>query len=415
MFVKLLEKSIRHGTLHLRLPDGSTHTFGSGPPEVTWRIHSRRAVRRILRNPDLQLGETYVEGLWDVEGDDLVGLLEVLLRNFSDRWRQERPGSRWLTWIAAAWQQWNRIPRSYRNAAHHYDLDEHLFRCFLDEDLQYSCAYFRRPDVSLEEAQRAKCEHIARKLLLEPDMRVLDIGCGWGGLALFLAERCGARVTGLTLSAEQLRVARDRAAGRGLQDRVEFRLEDYREHRGRYDRIVSVGMFEHVGRPHYGRFFRRVQEMLEPDGVALIHTIGRTSPPGTTNPWIRKYIFPGGYIPALSEVSRSIEGTALLTTDVEVLRLHYAMTLAEWHRRFRRARPEISRRMGERFCRMWAFYLAASEASFRWDDMVVFQIQLAPDHAAVPLTREYQYPWPAQLAAVDGAHRPTGTGALLSN
>ncbi len=415
MFVKLLQESIRHGTLHLRLPDGSTHTFGSGPPEVTWRIHSGKAVRKILRDPDLQLGETYMEGLWDVDGDDLVGLLEVLLRNFSDRWRPDRPGSRWVTWIVGAWQQWNRIARSYRNASHHYDLDEHLFRSFLDEDLQYSCAYFPRPGMTLEEAQRAKCEHIARKLLLEPDMQVLDIGCGWGGLALFLAERCGVRVTGLTLSTEQLRVARARAAERGLKGRVEFRLEDYREHRGRYDRVVSVGMFEHVGRPHYGQFFRRLQGMLHPDGVALIHTIGRTSPPGTTNPWIRKYIFPGGYIPALSEVSRAIEGTALLTTDVEVLRLHYAETLAEWHRRFREARPEIARRMGERFCRMWAFYLAAAEASFRWDDMVVFQVQLALSHAAVPLTREYQYPHAVGPAAVEGARPRAGGGALLSN
>ena len=246
-------------------------------------------------------------------------------------------------------------------------------------------------NISLEEAQRAKCRHIMNKLCLQPGQRVLDIGCGWGGLAFYLAEHADVKVTGLTLSREQLRVAESRARERGLEGRVDFRLQDYREHHGSYDRIVSVGMFEHVGVRHYRDYFDQVRRLLVHDGIALLHTIGRHGAPGTTNPWIEKYIFPGGYNPALSEVTRAIERSGLVSCDIEILRQHYAKTLVLWHQRFHAHRAEIAQRMGERFCRMWEFYLATCEAAFRWRDLVVFQIQLTHRMGAVPITRDYLY------------------------
>ena len=390
MLTNLLERRIKHGTLHLQMPDGSTRTLGEGEPQAHWRLHSHKAAARILRDPELELGETYTDGDWDTGEGQLQDLLGLLMRNFPES--DEPAGLQRLLRVPQMFlRHWNRIGRSRRNVAHHYDLDGELFRLFLDEDMQYSCAYYYAPGIDLEEAQRAKRGHIANKLLLKPGQRVLDIGSGWGGLALDLAEQAGVEVTGLTLSEEQLKVARRRAVERGLEDRVHFELQDYRQHRGNYDRIVSVGMFEHVGPPNYRHFFSQVRKLLAPGGVALLHTIGRQSTPGGTNPWIRKYIFPGGYIPALSEVSGAIERTGLVTSDVEVLRLHYADTLAAWQRRFQRQRREVTQRMGERFYRMWEFYLASCEASFRWRDLVVFQFQLAKDLATVPVTRDYLY------------------------
>ncbi len=391
MIRRFLERHIREGTLHLFLPDGREWSFGQGAPVAVWRILRKGTLSRVVADPERQLGETYVDGAWSVDGGRLLDLLEVLFRNFRPAQRAARAVRR--PWVRAArsFHQWNPVFRSRRNASHHYDRDEDLFRRFLDADLHYSCAYFERSGLSLEEAQRAKCRHIARKLRLEPGMTVLDIGCGWGGLALHLARVHGVRVTGITLAREQLAVARRRAREEGMDHRVSFRLEDYRRHGGRYDRVVSVGMFEHVGRPHYGAFFHRLEELLAPDGVALVHTIGRTGPGGTTNPWIRRHIFPGGYVPALSELSAAVEPTGLMPTDVEVLRLHYADTLAAWQDRFQRQRAALADRLGERFCRMWEFYLAVSEASFRWDDLVVFQVQLALCHGAVPVVRSYLY------------------------
>lgn len=388
MLTRLLERRIRHGTLRLRLPDGE-RVFGSGEPVAEWIVRHPRVLRRVARDPELELGETYMDGGWDAGEGGLAGLLALLMRNFPERpprgWRRlATPLLRWL-------QQWNRVARSYRNVAHHYDLDEWLFRRFLDADMHYSCAYFSRPGMDLEAAQRAKVAHLAAKLCLEPGQRVLDIGCGWGGLALQLAREHDVEVTGITLSREQLRVAEGRAREAGLEGRVRFLLADYREHRERYDRVVSVGMFEHVGRPHYLTFFDRVHEMLEPDGIAVLHTIGRFGPPGVTNPWIRRHIFPGGYIPSLSEVAAAIERSGLIHCDVEVLRLHYARTLACWQARFQEHRPEAAARYGERFCRMWEFYLACCEAAFRERDLVVYQIQLARQRDAVPLTRDYLY------------------------
>ncbi|MEO6696472.1 MAG: cyclopropane-fatty-acyl-phospholipid synthase family protein [Gammaproteobacteria bacterium] len=338
-----------------------------------------------MSDPELMLGETYMNGEWDAA--NLLDLFEVLMRNFPE----QQSGGVLARLLKKLLQQGNRITQSYRNVAHHYDLDEWLFRHFLDQDMQYSCAYFYKPGISLEEAQRAKCAHLLRKLDLSPGQQVLDIGSGWGGLALYLAEHAGVKVTGLTLSREQLRVAQQRARERGLQGRVEFLLRDYREHDGSYDRIVSVGMFEHVGARHYPDYFERLRRLLKPEGVALLHTIGRYTPPGVTNSWILKHIFPGGYTPALSELSRSIEGSGLITCDVEVLRLHYAMTLAAWQQRFQAQRAQIAARLSERFCRMWEFYLAACEASFRWRDLVVFQLQLTQRLDVLPVTRDYLY------------------------
>jgi cyclopropane-fatty-acyl-phospholipid synthase len=286
-------------------------------------------------------------------------------------------------------RQFNPAGRSRANVAHHYDLSGALYDLFLDADRQYSCAYFARPGMTLEQAQEAKKAHIAAKLLLEPGMRVLDIGCGWGGMALTLARRHGARVLGVTLSQEQHRVATERARAAELSGQVEFRLADYRSVEGTFDRILSVGMFEHVGVPHYRTYFRTLCDRLAPDGVALVHTIGRAAPPGATNPWIAKYIFPGGYCPALSEVAAAVEKEGLWQTDIEVWRLHYAETLRHWHDRFM-ANIDTARALyDERFCRMWRFYLVASELTFRLNRQCVFQIQLARRQDAVPLTRDY--------------------------
>jgi cyclopropane-fatty-acyl-phospholipid synthase len=277
--------------------------------------------------------------------------------------------------------------------AHHYDLSGTLYDLFLDADRQYSCAYFTAPDQSIEQAQANKKRHIAAKLLLREGQKVLDIGSGCGGLALYLAKECGVSVTGLTLSTEQLKVARNRAEEAGLADRVHFELLDYREARGSYDRIVSVGMFEHVGVYHYPAFFQKVKELLSEDGVALLHSIGRQDGPGSTNPWIRKYIFPGGYSPAMSEVIPAIERTGLWITDIEILRLHYAETLRAWRTRFNANRERIRALYDERFCRMWEFYLAGSEIAFRHQGHLVFQMQMAKNIDTVPLTRDYITDW----------------------
>jgi len=301
------------------------------------------------------------------------------------------------------------VPRARRNVAHHYDLSDQLYELFLDRDRQYSCAYFRSPEDELETAQQNKKRHIAAKLLLQPGHKVLDIGSGWGGLALYLAAECGCEVTGLTLSEEQHKVSQGRAAAAGLADRVRFHLRDYREEEGQYDRIVSVGMFEHVGVVQYPTFFRKVNQLLTPDGVALLHSIGRMEGPGTTNPWLRKYIFPGGYSPALSEVVPAVERERLWITDIEILRLHYAETLCNWRGRFEENRERIRALYDERFCRMWELYLVGAELAFRRDRHLNFQMQLAKQVGTVPLTRDYITDWerahtvPATRSAPDRA------------
>jgi cyclopropane-fatty-acyl-phospholipid synthase len=343
----------------------------------------------MLLSPRLRFGEGYMDGIWEPLDGDLLRVFEVVMHMLAS---VETTGfERLLQKGLSLLGEINSPGAARKNISQHYDLDSALYADFLDRDLHYSCAYFRDPDMSLEDAQQAKCAHIAAKLDLRPGARVLDIGCGWGSMALYLAQRFDAQVTGITLSQEQLLIARQRAEERGLSRQVEFRLEDYRQTRGEFDAIVSIGMFEHVGRPQYPAFFRQAHNLLKPDGTMLLHTIGRSSPPAVCNPWIRKYIFPGGYIPALSETAAAIETVGLVLTDMEVWRLHYAFTLAEWNRRFQTQRQKIAARMGERFCRMWEFYLLVSEAGFRWSDLVIFQAQLTRSRDRLPQTRDYLY------------------------
>lgn len=356
------------------------------------RLRDRRTIHRLILNPSLGTGEAYMAGDLSVENGGIYDLLDVLLLNAENnpaghpimRLRQS------LADISRRLFQHNPAGRAQRNVAHHYDLNGRLYSLFLDRDRQYSCGYFPRGDETLEEAQAAKKRHIAAKLCLDrPGLRVLDIGCGWGGMALTLARDFGAQVTGITLSREQLGEARARAAAEGLEDRVRFEMLDYRSIEETFDRVVSVGMFEHVGIGHYQTFFDRVGRCLKPDGVALIHAIGRSDGPGSTNAWIRKYIFPGGYSPALSEVLPPVERSGLVATDIEILRLHYAETLRHWRRRFAANRDAIAALYDDRFCRMFEFYLAGSELTFRRSGHMVWQLQLAHDQASVPLTRDY--------------------------
>jgi cyclopropane-fatty-acyl-phospholipid synthase len=393
-----LQKIIREGALRVRLPDGKSFTLGdgSGPP-IAVAITSRRWLMRIAAYPSMGLGEAYMDGGLVVEEGSINDLVELIGRNA--RYRPlKRAGalSRW--WLDRRLQA-NARRAARRNVAHHYDLSVDLYRRFLDPDLQYSCAYFPDADVSLEEAQVAKKRHIAAKLLLDKGLKVLDIGCGWGGLGLSLAKAADVQVHGVTLSTEQLATANARAKAAHLADKARFTLTDYRDVEGPYDRIVSVGMFEPVGRPNYQTYFDQVARLLDEDGVALIHSIGRADGPAFTQPWIAKYIFPGGYIPALSEVLPCVERAGLIVTDVEILRLHYAETLSAWSQRFAAQRAEIARLYDERFCRMWELYLAFSEMAFRHRGHFVFQIQLAKKIDAVPLTRDYIAETEAAIAA----------------
>ena len=384
MFVKLLEKHIKTGILHLHLPGGD-YTFGKSGTEAHWHFTDQSALVRIARDWEFELGKTYMEGAWHAGTTGIHALLAILRSNFA----VIEPGFGLRT-LARLLQQWNRVTNSYRNVSHHYDVPEQVFRRFLDQEMFYSCAYFPQDDMDIDAAQQAKARHIAAKLLVRPGDRILDIGCGWGSMVFHLATHFDCEVTGITLSREQLAVAEREKHRRGLSN-VRFELADYREHKGRYDRIVSIGMFEHVGRPFHRTYFKKVHELLKQDGVALVHTIGRTGPPGVTNRWIREFIFPGGSTPALSELATAVEGTGLQSVDIEVWRLHYANTLQQWFQRFQTHRHDIAGLMQEEFCRMWEFYLAVCEAAFRYSDLVVFQLQLCKQHGPVPVTREYLY------------------------
>lgn len=383
-----LRKILREGDLTVRLPGGAVLKLGDGSgPAIALAVTSRMWTARIAINPALHLGEAYMEGGLVLEAGELHELVDLIGRNAKHR-PLKRAGrlARW--WLDRRLQA-NARASARRNVAHHYDLSLDLYRRFLDEDLQYSCAYFIRPDDSLEEAQRAKKRHLAAKLLLRPGLEVLDIGCGWGGLALSLAQETGVTVDGITLSTEQLATAQARAEANGLSERARFALIDYRDVQGPYDRIVSVGMFEHVGRPNFQAYFDQVARLLKDDGVAVIHSIGRMEGPAFTQPWVAKYIFPGGYIPALSEVMPCVERAGLIVTDVEVLRLHYAETLRCWRERFQARRDEVARLYDERFCRMWEFYLCISELAFRHRGHMVFQLQVSKSLETVPVTRDY--------------------------
>ena len=382
---------IRDGDLEVETASGASFKVGNGiGPPLAIRFKTRAAELRFIRDPELAMGELYMDGALAITKGELLDVLKLGLRNTATL-----EGSRWLQLLTGARvalrriQQNNTLLRARANIAHHYDIDDRLYALFLDPDRQYSCAYFEDPSHSLEEAQLAKKRHIAAKLLIEPGHSALDIGCGWGGMGLYLAAHCGARVTGVTLSAEQLGVAQARAKAQNLGRQTDFRLQDYRETQGRFDRIVSVGMFEHVGVGFFDAYFRKIADLLAQDGVALVHTITRTDGPGVTNPWITKHIFPGGYIPAMSEALPAIERAGLIVTDIEILQLHYAQTLKAWRERFMARRTEAAALYDERFCRMWEFYLAGSEACFRLGQHVNCQFQLAKKVGVVPMTRSY--------------------------
>lgn len=391
---RMLRRLLTWGELQVEWPDGEVRTYGPGGGiSSSIRLTREEILRPLCLNPVLAIGEGYMDGSIDIETDEMYDLLTLLVRN------QQKGGGlpaglkaygRYRDAVRR-FMQHNDPRKSRNNVAHHYDISDDLYRLFLDTDMQYSCAYFARPDMTLEEAQEAKKHHIAHKLMIEPGMRVLDIGCGWGGMALTLARDYGARVVGVTLSENQLKTARERAEAEGLSDKVEFRLIDYRDLSDSFDRIVSVGMFEHVGLPHFAQYFDKVGDLLKEDGVALIHTIGRVAPPGATSPWIAKYIFPGGYVPSMSDVAPVLERSGLWTTDMEILRGHYGPTIHHWHQRFEANLDKVREMYDERFIRMWRFYLIACEMAFEEQYQAVFQYQLTHRQHAVPATRDYMY------------------------
>ncbi len=386
MLQALLDRTFQTRSIRVRLPDGRELTAGPGEPELTAVLSDMKTAVAIAANPDLALGEAFMDGTFRIEGGSVYDFLQLTTSQLALRPRS--PKLTWMQRIRRGAEQANDRLHARSNVHHHYDLTVDFYRLFLDDDLQYSCAFFETSDASLEEAQVAKKRRLIDKLLLEPGHSALDIGAGWGGLGLSMVER-GARVTGVTLSTEQHRTANERATALGVTDRADFRLQDYRDLNQTFDRIISVGMFEHVGVPNYQEYFDTVARLLDEDGVAVIHSIGRNSPPNRTQPWVRKYIFPGGYIPALSEVLPAIERAGLWVTDMEVLRLHYAETLRHWRERFLARRGEALAMYDERFCRMWEFYLAASEVAFRELGHMVFQLQLTKKQTAAPLSRDY--------------------------
>ncbi|KAA5604888.1 class I SAM-dependent methyltransferase [Roseospira marina] len=421
----IFKRVLREGSVTLIDHDGRRHTFGGSPivtstttgpapGPVTLRITDPRFARRFLAGPEMAIGEAYMDGTLILEEGSIYDLVATLIHNV---YRHSRRTAffrlHWALNRALRWfHQYNPIERAERNVAHHYNLSAEMYRLFLDGDRQYSCAYWPPGIETLEDAQRAKKRHIAAKLRLEPGQSVLDVGCGWGGLALHLAREHDVHVTGITLSSEQFHVAQERAKAEGLADRVTFRLQDYRHVTETFDRIVSVGMFEHVGVNHYRDFFEATRARLKEDGIFLLHTIGRAEPPGGTNAWLRKYIFPGGYTPALSELSAAVERADWIPTDVEVLRVHYAETLRHWRARFEAQRERIVTQLYDaRFYRMWMFYLAGCEAVFRFDRQVVFQMQMTRSLDAAPITRDYitDAERAANAAAADAAERPAPT------
>jgi len=388
---RLLARLITHGEITVVGAKGERETFGkSGTgPSVTLRINDPAFIRRFLRRPGLLIGEGYMDGSYSLEAGSLRDFLKIIVVSSEGREPKGFVGAALLK--AAALTRRNDGARASRNVQHHYDIDHRLYERFLDEDMQYSCAYWRDGVTSLDQAQRDKKRYIARKLRLEPGMEVLDIGSGWGGLALTLARDYGARVTGVTLSVDQYQTSLRRAQEAGLSDRVTFKLLDYRDEPGAFDRIVSVGMFEHVGLRNYGEFFDHIDRLLKPDGIALLHTIGRMATPAPINAWMQKYIFPGAYLPSLSQLAPLLEQRGLWLADFEMLRIHYAKTLAAWDERFQAHRAEFAGMFDERFCRMWEFYLQLCETAFLYRTLVVFQVQMTKQIDALPITRDYIY------------------------
>ncbi len=387
----MLKSFIRVGTLKVVDAKGQVHVFAGAPgPEVTMVLSDPSLYRKLFFNPELHAGEAYMDGRLRFEDSTLRDFLTLFSMNRLSL--GSYPMQKVLRRVSRGlkrFQQANPIGKAQQNVAHHYDLGNDFYRLFLDEGMQYSCAYFLDDDETLEQAQQNKLRLLAAKLDLKPGLRILDIGSGWGDLALYLGSVADVDVTGVTLSKEQHALANEKAREMGLSDRVRFELLDYRKVEGRFDRIVSVGMFEHVGVHHYDEFFAKVNALLEDDGLMVLHSIGHMSPPGTASPWLRKYIFPGAYSPALSEVFTSVEQASLWVTDVEILRLHYAKTLNHWWRRFEANRDKVAAMYDERFCRMWEFYLVSAEMMFLTGSQLVFHMQLARQRDAAPIVRDY--------------------------
>ena len=402
----VLRHFIRRGAITFTTARGMTFSCGDGTgKQVSARFTTARAARRILFNPELALGESWMDGTFVVENGTIADVLAIVMDQQELMPHLAKP-LWWLRYFIRRAEQFNPRGRARNNVAHHYDLDGRLYSLFLDADRQYSCAYFQTPDMTLDDAQLAKKRHIAAKLLVRRRDRVLDIGSGWGGLGLYLAEMAEANVTGITLSSEQFQAANARAHEQNLSRSARFLLQDYRDVAGPFDRIVSVGMFEHVGVDFYDIYFRRCAELLADDGVMLLHSIGRSTGPDVSSPWITKYIFPGGYIPAVSEVVPAIERAGLLVCDIEMLRLHYADTLKAWRERFMARREDAVRLYDERFARMWEFYLACSEMAFRKQNLMVMQIQLTKRQGVVPMSRDYIGNEEARLRGRERRARP---------
>ena len=391
----ILSHMIKFGSLKVVNADGKIYRFNGesselAPSEVCVRFHDKQYARWLALSPSMALGKGYMEGRVSVENGTIYDFIQLLALNV------EQDDYHWLhrlfdqiDALRKRFQQFNPARKSRHNVAHHYDLSGELYELFLDRDRQYSCAYFEQPENDLDTAQTDKKNHIAAKLLLQGDHRVLDIGSGWGGMGLYIARHFGAKVDGITLSEEQLKESNQLAKSENLDNKAKFYLRDYRNLEDTYDRIVSVGMFEHVGVNHFKTYFSKIHDCLAQDGVALLHTIGRIGHPTVTDPWIRKYIFPGGYIPSLSEIMPAIENTGMVVTDVEFLGLHYAETLKHWQQGFQANRDKVNEIYDETFCRMWEYYLACSEVSFRHLDSTVLQIQMVKDRRVVPMTRDY--------------------------
>ena len=393
MLYNVLKKLNFDGTLEIIDSKNKLHTFGNSNPLVTIRLTNKSIERKLFLNPGLHLGEAYMNEELIIEKGTIEEFISLISNSYDDFVSNNKIYKfyEYLSSVFMPFQQINQLVNSKKNVAHHYDIDENLYKLFLDKDMQYSCAYFHNPNIGLDQAQKDKKEHIIKKLSINENMNVLDIGCGWGGMAIEIAKQTGAKVKGITLSENQFKTASERAQKEGLSDRVSFALQDYRNESDQYDRIVSVGMFEHVGVRYFGTYLKKVHDILKDNGVFLLHTIGQRGKPTATSPWIRKYIFPGGYIPSLSEIMKETQKLNINIADIEILRLHYAHTLSHWYKNVMENRDKIIKMFDMRFFRMWEFYLLASKYSFVNMGNVVFQIQISKNINNLPLTRNYIY------------------------
>ena len=393
MLYNVLKKLNFDGTLEIIDSKNKLHTFGNSNPLVTIRLTNKSIERKLFLNPGLHLGEAYMNEELIIEKGTIEEFISLISNSYDDFVSNNKIYKfyEYLSSVFMPFQQINQLVNSKKNVAHHYDIDENLYKLFLDKDMQYSCAYFHNPNIGLDQAQKDKKEHIIKKLSINENMNVLDIGCGWGGMAIEISKQTGAKVKGITLSENQFKTASERAQKEGLNDRVSFALQDYRNETDQYDRIVSVGMFEHVGVRYFGTYLKKVHDILKDNGVFLLHTIGQRGKPTATSPWIRKYIFPGGYIPSLSEIMKETQKLNINIADIEILRLHYAHTLSHWYKNVMENRDKIIKMFDMRFFRMWEFYLLASKYSFVNMGNVVFQIQISKNINNLPLTRNYIY------------------------